>query len=345
MATLRFAPRNWRCPLARATGALTVALCLAGAAVADEQQAAPTQAASPGATDAGGSATTRRTVVVAPGDTLVSIVERAGYAADLRLQALIAVYQANLQAFDGNAYRLLPGSTLRLPDEREVALVDQHIARQQVRQQYDGYRQDARDNEAPPAAIATQAAAQAAQVPPPATAGTPVPSPSGTPEAGAPRRAIRRLAAAAPQQDRELLRALEATLAELTARIATLTTSMTDLTTVIAQTDDKIAVLKATLQDLRAGPAESVSPQAAATLPPATSAVTSAAPMAPGARGQGKITPAGTMPGDHRGWASIDNLLIAALVVLSGGLIAIVFWKLRRRPVTRAPAPEPAAIA
>jgi len=71
---------------------------------------------------------------VRAGDSLSGIVQRQ-YGAGQGDRAMIAVYRANPQAFDGNINLLRSGSVLRLPDEAAVAAVDPGEAATEVRRQ------------------------------------------------------------------------------------------------------------------------------------------------------------------------------------------------------------------
>ncbi len=97
---------------------------------------APSAAPAPGAaapTPAVAAPTTGNYSVRA-GDSLSGIVQRQ-YGAGQTDRAMIAVYRANPQAFDGNINQLRSGSVLRLPDQAAVAAVDPGEAATEVRRQ------------------------------------------------------------------------------------------------------------------------------------------------------------------------------------------------------------------
>jgi pilus assembly protein FimV len=78
---------------------------------------------------------------VARGDTLSSIQRRMNPAeAAAARQWMVAVYQANPQAFDGNMNVLRAGSVLRIPDSNAVASVDPAMASAEIRRQFTAWR-------------------------------------------------------------------------------------------------------------------------------------------------------------------------------------------------------------
>jgi pilus assembly protein FimV len=93
--------------------------------------AAPTAVApaAPAPSAAGGSYLVQR------GDTLFNIASRNFPAAE-RERALVAIYRANPQAFDGNMNVLRAGAALQLPDEASVAAIGPGDARAEVGAQY-----------------------------------------------------------------------------------------------------------------------------------------------------------------------------------------------------------------
>ena len=95
---------------------------------------APTPAApTPAAPAPAAAAPAAGSYSVRAGDSLSGIVQRQYGAKNDR--AMIAVYRANPQAFDGNINVLRSGSVLRLPDEAAVAGVDPGEAASEVRRQ------------------------------------------------------------------------------------------------------------------------------------------------------------------------------------------------------------------
>ena len=113
-----------------------------------------------------GSYTVRR------GDTLSAIVNRQGYTGVTIQQAMLAILDANPQAFiGGNINQLRAGAELRLPDQSEVASYGRQEALQEVRRQTAEWRE--RTAPTPPPAVAE-------------TARVPEPRPVAPPEATAP---------------------------------------------------------------------------------------------------------------------------------------------------------------
>jgi pilus assembly protein FimV len=94
--------------------------------------------------------------VVRPGDTLATIAQSRRYAGATLDQALVAIFRANEDAFEGgNLDRLRAGAALALPDPDEVRAVDPEEARRFVRDQR---RADDAPAAAPPAARAASPA-------------------------------------------------------------------------------------------------------------------------------------------------------------------------------------------
>lgn len=78
---------------------------------------------------------------VVRGDTLSSIQRRLNPAeAAAARQWMVAVYQANPQAFDNNMNMLRAGSVLRIPDATAVASVDPAMASAEIRRQFTAWR-------------------------------------------------------------------------------------------------------------------------------------------------------------------------------------------------------------
>ena len=113
-----------------------------------------------------GSYTVRR------GDTLSAIVNRQGYTGVTIQQAMLAILDANPQAFiGGNINQLRAGAELRLPDQSEVASYGRQEALQEVRRQTSEWRE--RTAPTPPPAVAEAVPA-------------PRPQPVASPEVAAP---------------------------------------------------------------------------------------------------------------------------------------------------------------
>ena len=120
---------------------------------------------------------------VRPGDNLLAIVRRQGYTGVSMNQAMLAILEANPQAFaDGNVNRLLAGARLNLPDQAEVFAIDAGMARQEIQRQTTAWRDGATP---PPPTIPAEPAAPA----PPAEPDPELPEgvePEAEPEAAAP---------------------------------------------------------------------------------------------------------------------------------------------------------------
>lgn len=114
----------------------------------------PAQRAEPRA-PAVGAYTVRR------GDTLSAIVNRQGYTGVTAQQAMLAILEANPQAFiGGNINQLRAGAELRIPDQAEVAAYGAQQALQEVRRQTAEWRE--RTAPTPPPVVATAVPAPAA---------------------------------------------------------------------------------------------------------------------------------------------------------------------------------------
>jgi pilus assembly protein FimV len=82
------------------------------------------------------------TYTVRRGDTLFAIVSRQGYAGATSQQAMLAIRDANPQAFvGGNINQLRAGAQLRLPEQAEVAAYGRQEAVQEVRRQTEEWKQ------------------------------------------------------------------------------------------------------------------------------------------------------------------------------------------------------------
>jgi len=107
------------------------------------------------------------------GDTLSAIVNRQGYTGVTSQQAMLAILDANPQAFiGGNINQLRADAELRLPDQSEVASYGRQEALQEVRRQTAEWRE--RTAPTPPPAVAEAAPAPEPQpVAPPEAAALP----------------------------------------------------------------------------------------------------------------------------------------------------------------------------
>ena len=90
---------------------------------------------------------------VRPNDTLWRIAEEAhpGSRSDVN-RAMVAIYQSNPQAFDGNINLLKAGSTLSIPDASAVSAIPASAAAAEVARQYQSWREGSAGGGAEPAA-------------------------------------------------------------------------------------------------------------------------------------------------------------------------------------------------
>ncbi len=100
-----------------------------------EPAAAPTAAPASAAAATTGASAAGGSYVVQRGDTLSAIAAR-NYPNSQRERALVALYQANPSAFDGNMNELHAGAALNLPDAASVAAIGPAEANAEVGSQY-----------------------------------------------------------------------------------------------------------------------------------------------------------------------------------------------------------------
>ncbi|HEV7715884.1 MAG TPA: FimV/HubP family polar landmark protein, partial [Steroidobacteraceae bacterium] len=120
-------------------------------APAAESRPAPEPATSPAASEppsasslsASGSSRTVR-----PGDTLSAIAnEVSGRDAGLSRAAMLAIYQGNPAAFEGNMNQLRSGAVLRIPEGSAIAAISPSEATAEIRRQYSAWRSTAATSE------------------------------------------------------------------------------------------------------------------------------------------------------------------------------------------------------
>jgi pilus assembly protein FimV len=120
------------------------------------------------------------------GETLSRIADRARPDGVTLNQMMIAIFEANPQAFSGNINILRAGATLRLPDSTSVGELAVTTANAEVRRQIDEWRdrtaQGGQLRLLPPAD--TEVARAPAPAPEPTQPAVPTPSPAAVPEAG-----------------------------------------------------------------------------------------------------------------------------------------------------------------
>jgi len=169
-------------------------------------------ASSPRASAAAASEGGTRTV--RSGETLSGIAnEVAGDSSQTRAW-MLAIYQNNPSAFDGNMNVLRSGAVLRIPDGSAVSAIAPSEARAEIRRQYASWRGGAGGAAAPSAPV--EEPGRLRLVPPAATGGT---APSDNVQNAALQGRVRELEAQL-QESRRLLEARNAELAQLQARVA-----------------------------------------------------------------------------------------------------------------------------
>jgi pilus assembly protein FimV len=101
------------------------------------------------------------------GDTLTAIVRRQGYAGVTDQQVMLAIRDANPQAFiNGNINQLRAGAELRLPEQTEVAVYGRQEALQEVRRQVAEWRERTAPTPPPAFAAAAPVTGPVPEVPP-----------------------------------------------------------------------------------------------------------------------------------------------------------------------------------
>ncbi|MGH8302694.1 MAG: type IV pilus assembly protein FimV, partial [Steroidobacteraceae bacterium] len=218
-----------------------------GGAIARLQTPAP-EAAAPAAAASGGEP---HSLVVRRGQTLSGIANKlsgAGLASGPTRSWMVAIYQANPEAFDRNMNLLRSGSVLRIPDSTAVAAVSSTAAATEIRRQYAAWRGE------------SHSAARAASGP----GRLRLVAPSGEGAAGS------GTTGSSPGQ----VKALQ-------AQVQTLQTQLDDEHRLLQLKDEQLARIQAQLAGKpasQATPAAAPSHPAAALAPSATSAATAAAP-------------------------------------------------------------------
>lgn len=113
------------------------------------------------------------------GDTLGNIIRRQGYVGVSSEQAMIAILEANPQAFGGqNVNELRAGAELRLPEQQEVAAISDWEARQEIERQTRAWRDRDTVRAAPPAPTPEPAPGPEAEQPTAERAAAPVEEPA-----------------------------------------------------------------------------------------------------------------------------------------------------------------------
>ena len=154
------------------------------------------------------------TRTVRSGETLSGIAnEVAGDSSQTRAW-MLAIYQSNPSAFDGNMNVLRSGAVLRIPDSSSVSAIAPSEARAEIRRQYASWRGGAGAGAAPASDTPVEEPGRLRLVPPAVTGGT---APSDNAQNAALQGRVRELEAQL-QESRRLLEARNAELAQLQAR-------------------------------------------------------------------------------------------------------------------------------
>jgi pilus assembly protein FimV len=165
----------------------------------------------PSASAAGGTRTVR------PGETLSGIASEVAGDPSLARAAMLAIYQNNSSAFEGNMNVLRSGAVLRIPDGAEISAISPSEATSEIRRQYASWR-----GSAPRSDAASSEPGRLRLVPPAVTGGTPADGAVSQELQGR----VRELEAQL-QESRRLLEARNAELAQLQARLSQQTPAAT----------------------------------------------------------------------------------------------------------------------
>lgn len=240
-------------------------------------------------------------------------------------QVMVALYEANPEAFYGNINRLRAGAILRVPSRAQMAAVGTREATAEVRRQTESW--EARASAAAPAVERRLELAPPAETTPPEPATQPVAGSTPAAPAGVP-------AAAAPAE--QVLEAVE----ELRGELADTRRMMELKDAEIAALQSRLAELEAQPESGAEMPAEPAAPAAEPTAEPVTEPVTEpaaeAAPAEPVAAEPEPATPV-TAPAPAEptlverilGWLGNSWLWLVLAVVAVGG--AILFFLRRQR--------------
>jgi pilus assembly protein FimV len=166
----------------------------------------PERAPSAALASEGGSRTVRS------GETLSGIANELASDSSLSRAWMLAIYQNNPSAFDGNMNQLRSGAVLRIPDSSSVAAISPSEATAEIRRQYASWRGA---GSAPAADVGDSEPGRLRLVPPAVTGGTTADSAANSALQGR----VRELEAQL-DESRRLLEARNAELAALQARLA-----------------------------------------------------------------------------------------------------------------------------
>jgi pilus assembly protein FimV len=150
------------------------------------------------------------TRTVNSGETLSGIASEFASDPSLSRAWMLAIYQNNQPAFDGNMNQLRSGAVLRIPDSGTVASISPSEATAEIRRQYASWR-----GSSPASAPSESEPGRLRLVPPAVTGGT---EPTTSPDTSALQGRVRELEAQL-DESRRLLEARNAELAQLQARL------------------------------------------------------------------------------------------------------------------------------
>ena len=212
-------------------------------------------------------------------------------------QIMIALYEANPEAFNGNINRLRAGAILRVPSRDQIASTSVRQANAEVRRQTETWEAqtstpapaaDSRLELAPPTESAPPepAAQPVTETAPAAPAATPAPAPSAAP-AG-----------------------------ELVEAVEELRTELAETRRMMELKDAEIAALQARLAELETQPAAPSEPEAPAATQPEPASTAPAQPAPPPGFGERIV-----------GWLGSFWLWLVLAVVLIGGAIMVFMRK------------------
>jgi pilus assembly protein FimV len=305
-------------------------------------QAAPAAAAAATATTAPRAAPAPRatpaiepggTYRVRPNDTLWNIASAAnpGTRSDVN-RAMVAIFEQNPQAFDGNINVLRSGSTLRIPEQGQIQSISAAAAAAEVARQYDAWRNGTTAGAAPATSQDSArlrlvppeqgTAAPSTSVTPPAAPATAAASPGVAPAAGA--------AADASIEDR--INRLEAELAEAKRLLEVRNAELATLQGATPPAGEATAPAPGAAAE----PATPVDP-AATTPPEAAAPPAEAAPTAPAAPAPAAET---APPAEPQGPSLLERLRAYWWLPLALLAVALAAWLARRMRRERGQAEE-----
>ncbi|HEX9207532.1 MAG TPA: FimV/HubP family polar landmark protein [Steroidobacteraceae bacterium] len=250
-------------------------------------------------------------------DTLWEIASAVspGSRADVN-RAMVSIYQNNPHAFDGNINILRSGSTLRIPDAKQIQSVSAAEASAEVARQYDSWR-----NASATATAATSPEARLRLVTPEQGSAAPsttvAPAPAGTTQAAAPAGSGKTPAAAAADVD-------------LQNRVKQLEAELTEAKRLLEVRNAELATLQggAALAEGTTPPAEGATPAAEGAAPATAEPAAAPAAQPPAAAAK----PAEQKPVEPAGPSLLERAMEywwALLALVAAALAFVLFKRLR----------------